>query len=152
MRPWLIVLLVVLAVIIIGLVVLYFVGRKMEKKQEENEAKLQVGKQTVSMLVIDKKMMRIKDSGVPQIVIDQTPKYLRRSKVPIVKAKVGPKIMTLICDEKIFDLVPVKKEVKAVINGMYMMDVKGLRGAVAEKPAKPTFRQKLAKKMRELKG
>lgn len=31
-------------------------------------------KQTVSMLIIDKKKLRMKDSGLPQMVIDQTPK------------------------------------------------------------------------------
>ena len=36
--------------------------------------------------------------------------------------------MTLMCDEKIFPLVPVKKEVKAVVSGIYIMDVKALHG------------------------
>ncbi len=34
------------------------------------------------------------------MVIDQTPKLMRRTKLPIVKAKVGPKITTLVADEK----------------------------------------------------
>lgn len=86
--------------------------------------------QSMSMLIIDKKRMRLKDSGLPQTVIDQSPKILRRSKVPIVKAKIGPRVMTLMCDEAIFDQVPVKKEVKAVVSGIYITAVKGLRGAV----------------------
>ena len=60
--------------------------------------------------------MKIKDSGLPQAVIAQTPKMMRWTKLPIVKAKIGPQVMSLICDEKIFDLVPVKKEVKKVTN------------------------------------
>ena len=59
--------------------------------------------QHVSMLVIDKKRMKIKDSGLHQSVIAQTPKYMRWSKLPIVKAKVGPQILSLVCDEKIFE-------------------------------------------------
>ena len=74
-------------------------------QQEQMEA----AKQTVSMLIIDKKRMKIKDSGLPQMVIDQTPKLMRGSKLPIVKAKIGPQIMSLVCDEKIFDSIPVKK-------------------------------------------
>ena len=35
------------------------------------------------------------------MVIDQTPKMMRRTKLPIVKAKIGPKISILIADEKI---------------------------------------------------
>ena len=32
--------------------------------------------------------------------------------MPIVKAKVGPKVMSLICDDKIFDSIPVKQEAR----------------------------------------
>lgn len=73
------------------------------------------------MLIIDKKRMKMKDAGLPQMVIDQTPKMMRGSKLPIIKAKVGPQIVSLICDEKIFDSVPVKKEVKAVVSGIYVL-------------------------------
>ncbi len=54
------------------------------------------------------------------MVIDQTPKLMRRTKLPIVKAKIGPRIMTMVADEKIFDLIPLKKEVKATISGIYI--------------------------------
>ena len=92
-------------------------------------------KQTVSMLIIDKKKMRLKDSGLPQMVIDQTPKLMRRTKMPVVKAKVGPRIMTLICDAAIFDQIPVKKEVKATVSGIYITGVRGIRGPL-ETPQK----------------
>ena len=98
-----IVLLVILAVLIIGIVVLYFLGKKAQKRQEEQQAQIEANKQTVSMLIIDKKRLPLKESGLPQMVIDQTPKMMRRSKLPIVKAKVGPQMMSLVCDEKIFD-------------------------------------------------
>ncbi len=130
----LIVILIILAVAIIGLVVLYFLGKRAQKKQDEQQALLEAHKQTVSMLIIDKKRMRIKDSGLPQSVIDQTPKMMRRTKLPVVKVKVGPQIMTLISDEKIFDAIPVKKEVKAVVSGIYIMDVRGLHGKSEKKP------------------
>lgn len=123
-----IVLLCILAVLIIAVVVLYFLGRNMQKKQEAQQAQIDAMKQTVSMLIIDKKRMKLKDSGLPQMVIEQTPKFLRGSKLPVVKAKVGPQIMTLISDEKIFDSIPLKKEVKAVVSGIYITDVKGLHG------------------------
>ena len=84
------------------------------------------------MLIIDKGKMKLKDSGLPQIVIDNTPKYLRRSKVPVVKAKVGPRIMTLMCDAQIYPLIPVKKEVKATVSGIYITGVKGVRGCTGD--------------------
>ena len=107
------VLIIILIILVIILVALYYFGNKMQKKQAENQAQLDAMAQTVSMLIIDKKRLRVKDSGLPAMVIDQVPKYLRRSKMPIVKAKVGPKVMNLIADEKVFELLPVKKEVKA---------------------------------------
>ena len=70
------------------------------------------------------------------MVMEQTPKYLRRAKFPIVKAKVGPQIMSLICDASIFDTVPVKKEVKATISGIYITDVKGIRGSLNQPTGK----------------
>jgi hypothetical protein len=136
MQPWLIVLLSILAVTAIAVIVLYFLGKRAQKKQAEQQEMLQANKQTVSMLVIDKKRLRLKDAGLPQSVLAQTPKLMRRSKLPFVKAKVGPQIMTFICEEKIFESVPVKKEVKAVISGLYILSVKGLHGRVEAKPQK----------------
>ncbi len=138
-----IVLLVILAVLLIAVVVLYFLGRKAQKKQEEQQAQIDAMKQTVSMLIIDKKRMKMKDAGLPQAVIQQTPKWLRGSKLPIVKAKVGPQIMSLISEDKIFDSIPVKKEVKAVVSGIYITDVRGLHGkpVVVEQKKKSKFKQ-----------
>ena len=153
MNPITIVLLVILAVLIIGLIVLYFLGKKAQKKQNEQQEMLEANKQTVSMLIIDKKRMKIKDSGLPQMVIDQTPKLMRGSKLPIIKAKVGPQIASLICDEKIFESVPVKKEVKAVVSGIYVLDVKGLHGKAESKPEKKKSAFKRAvEKMQEKAG
>lgn len=142
-----IVLLVILAILIVALVVLYFLGRKAQRRQEQQQQQINAMKQTVSMLIIDKKRMKIKESGLPQMVIDQTPKLLRSSKMPIVKAKIGPQIMSLVCEERIFDSVPVKKEVKAVISGIYITDVKGLHGKSVPVPAKKKgfFRRALEK-------
>lgn len=146
MKPWVIVLLVVIVVLAVALFFLYRFGTKLQRKQAESEAQMKAAAQTVSLLVIDKKMMKLKEAGLPQVVIDQTPKYLRRSKVPIVKAKIGPKIMTLMCDPKVYDVIPVKKEVKAVLSGIYITDVKGLRSSLEQKPVKKSFGQKIKAK------
>lgn len=130
------VLLIILAVLVILLVVLYFLGKKAQKRQNEQQQQIDAMKQTVSMLIIDKKRMKMKDAGLPQAVMAQAPKLMRRTKLPIVKAKVGPQILSLVCEEKIFDSVPVKKEVKAVVSGIYITDVKGLHGKPIVAPAK----------------
>ena len=124
---------------ILAIVGLYFLGKKAEKKKSEQDAQIAASAQTVSMLIIDKKKMRLKDAGLPAAVLEQTPKMLRRSKMPIVKAKVGPKVMTLICDAQIYDSIPTKKEVKAIVSGLYITGVKGLRGSNEPTPKKKKF-------------
>ena len=78
MPVWSIVLLIVIAVLIAALVALTIVGRKLQKKQEANNAQLEAAKQVMSMLVIDKKMMKMKDAGLPKMVLDR---HLRHSEV-----------------------------------------------------------------------
>lgn len=141
-----IVLLVILAILIIACIVLYFLGKKAEKKQAEQQEQLDAVKQTVSMLIIDKGRVRLRDAGFPPIVVENTPKYLRRSKVPVVKAKVGPKVMTLMCDAQIYPIIPVKKEVKATISGIYITGVKGLRSPLETPEKKKGFFARLRNK------
>lgn len=152
MSTWQIILLVILAILIVAVVALYFLGKKAQKRQSEQQQQIDAMKQTVSMLVIDKKRMKLKDSGLPQVVIDQTPKLLRLSKLPIVKAKVGPQILSLVSDEKIFDSIPVKKEVKAIVSGIYITDVKGLHGKVQVEQKKKGFFKRAVEKAQEKAG
>lgn len=146
MKTVLIVLGIIALVLIVLMVVLYFVGKKMQKKQDESQAQMEAASQVASILVIDKKKMKLKDAGLPKIVLDNTPKYLRGSKVPIVKAKVGPKVMSLMCDEKIYPLLPIKKELKVVISGIYIMGVKG-RGVLEAPPEKMSMWQRAKMKV-----
>ncbi len=147
-----IVTIVIIVVLIAAIVGLYFLGRRAEKKKAEQDEQMAAVAQTVSMLIIDKKKLRLKDSGLPEQVIAQTPFYAKRSKLPIVKAKVGPKIMTFICEAEIFDDIPVKKEVKATISGLYITKVKGLHGKTQQQEVKKKkgFRAWLLKKQKEL--
>ncbi len=129
---------IIAAIFLILFIVLTIVGRKLQKRNDAAMAEMKAAARPASMLVIDKKRMPLKDAGFPPVVLEQTPKYARRAKVPVVKAKIGPQILSLMCDEKIFDLIPVKKECKAMISGIYIMEVRGLRGALQkdEKPKK----------------
>lgn len=136
MSTFLNVLLVILVIVVAALAVLYFLGRKLEKRQVEQQALLEAAAQTVSMLVIDKKKMKIQDSNLPKMVLEQTPKYMRWAKVPVVKAKVGPKVMTLLADEKVFQSLPVKTEAKVVVSGIYITQIKSVRGGAVVAPSK----------------
>ena len=132
-----------IAVCVALLVALYFLSKRNQKKRDEQQAAIDSASQQMNMLVIDKKKMRLKQSGLPQQVIDQTPWYAKRSKIPVVKAKVGPRIMVLIADHQIFDEIPVKKEIKATVSGLYITDVRGIRGPLDKTPKKKNFLARL---------
>ena len=132
---WTIVL-VILIIALVALAVLYFLGKRLERRQVESQALMEAAAQTVTMLVIDKKKLKLKEAGFPKMVYDQTPKYLRRSKVPVVKAKIGPKVMTLMADPKVFEALPVKAEAKAVMSGIYITEIKSVRGGSVVTPPK----------------
>lgn len=133
------VLIVILVIVVIILAALYFFGRKLEKRQAEQQTMMEAAKQVVSILVIDKKKLRVKQSGLPKMVIDQTPWYMRWAKLSIVKAKVGPKVLTLIAEDKAYLQLPVKTEAKVVISGLYITDVKSVRGGIPPLPKKKRF-------------
>ncbi len=134
---------VIIAVLVAAIIVLYILGKRARKRQEAQEEQIEATKQLYSMLIIDKKKLSVKNSGLPQTVIDQTPRLMRRNKLPIVKAKVGPKIMTMVCDTKIYDLIPIKKEVKAEVSGMYIVGVRGVHGSLEAPPKKKGFFRRL---------
>jgi len=138
-----IVTIIILAVLLAALIALYFFGRKAQRKQVAQKEQMDAIAQTVSMLVIDKKRLKISESGLPAQVIEQTPKLLRRSKLPIVKAKVGPKVMTLACDEKVFELIPIKREVKVVVSGIYITEIKSARGGLDAPAPKKGFLKRI---------
>ena len=129
-------LLVILVIAAIILAVLYFLGNKLQKRQVEQQQMLDATAQTVSILVIDKKKMKITQAGLPKIVTEQTPKYMRWAKVPVVKAKIGPKVMTLIADGRVFESLPIKTEAKVVISGIYITQIKSVRGGAIPTPPK----------------
>ena len=128
------IILIIVLVLAAILGVLFYFGRKLQLKQVEQKEQMAAMAQNVSMLIIDKKIMKLKEAGLPDIVLEQTPKYMRRTKLPIVKAKVGPKIVTLIADAKVYEVLPVKKEVKVVLSGIYITEIKSVRGGAIPKP------------------
>ena len=64
-------------------------------------------------------------------------------KVPVVKAKVGPKIMTLMCDPNVFEQLPLKQECKVVISGIYIAELKSARGGIKPVPKKRSLMDKI---------
>ncbi len=147
MSTFLTVLLIIVGVVLAVFIVLSIVGRKMQKKQESQRKQMDAAAQTMSILVIDKKMLPLKDADLPAVVLQQSPKYLRRVKMPIVKAKVGPKIVSLVADKAVFDIIPVKTTVKATVSGIYITSVRAERGALLQPPKKQKLIARLRKKI-----
>ena len=153
MIPKHVIVLIVLLVILIGITVaLYFWGKKLEKRQAEQQEQIKAHSQQISLLIIDKKRMPLKESGLPQAVLDSAPWYSKRAKLPIVKVKAGPQIMNLICAEEIFDQIPTKREVKATVSGLYLTSVRGLHGRLNAEPVKKGWRAKLAEKLNSVRN
>lgn len=142
---WWVIMLIIVAVAMIIMGVLYFIGKRLQKKQQVQKDAIREQAQKVTMLVIDKKMLPMKDAGLPKMVMQQTPKRYQKAKLPIVKAKIGPQIMNLICDDGIYDVMPVRGEVKAMVSGIYITEVKNVRGKIVENPNE---KKSLGSKMR----
>ncbi len=146
------IILIVFVIVVAVLAGLYFLGRKLEKKQVEQQTMLEAAAQTVSILVIDKKKLKLKEANLPKAVLEQTPKYAQRMKVPVVKAKVGPRVMTLLADGEVFNILPVKTEARVVISGIYITQVKSIRGgAVPVAPKKKGLLEKIGLKKKAAK-
>ena len=127
---------IIFGVVLAVIAALYFFGRRLQKRQAAAEEQVQNSKQTVSILVIDKKMMKAADSGLPEAAISQIPWYAKRAKMPIVKAKIGPQIVSLMADQKVFEVIPVKKECKVALSGIYIAELKSVRGGKIPEPEK----------------
>lgn len=127
--------LIILGVIAVVLIVLYFLGSKLQSKQANASKAMQQMSMVVSLLVIDKQKLRIKDSGLMKQVQDAIPAYIRWRKFPIVKARVikaniagGAQVMSFICDPKVFKIIPVKTEVKVTVAGIYITKLHSAKG------------------------
>ena len=156
--PWWGITLIVLAALIVVLLVLLFVfGRKMQTRQAEAEKQMELTKQQVSILVIDKQKKKMTEAGLPEAVVQQAPFYARKMKLPVVKAKIGPRVMTLIADANVYEIVyeilPVKKTCTVMLSGIYITELKSVRGgSVPKLPEKKGFIQKLRKKAEDLRA
>ena len=127
--------LIVLGIIAVVLIILYFLGSKLQTKQANADKAMQQMSMVVSLLVIDKQKLRIKESGLMKQVQDAIPAYVRWRKFPIVKARVikaniagGAQVMSFICDPKVFKIMPVKTEVKVTIAGIYITKLHSAKG------------------------
>jgi len=115
-----------IVVVIIG-VAIYFLNKWAGKRTAEQQEMVAQHKQTMSIYVIDKKKDKITNANFPKAVADQMPRMSKLMKMPLVKAKIGPQIMTLMCDAAVFDALPIKKTVTVEMAGAYIVSMKGMK-------------------------
>lgn len=142
---WLIVLLCVLVALIAAFIVLMVVGKKRQKKQEEQTQAMAEQAQTISFYIIDMKKLRMKDAGMPKIVVDSTPKLAKLTKMPVLKVKAGNRVMSLICDPDVYKTLLPKQTVKAKVSGVYVLSAKYERGPKIEGKVEEQKRKKVDK-------
>ena len=120
---------IVIIIIILLAVALFFayrMNRKAMGQMIQAQDFIDANRQTVQIFVIDKKNERPSTSNMPKAVFDQLPKKAKAKKAFLVRAKVGPQIVTLMCDKPVFNVMPVKKNVKVELAGMYIVGITGM--------------------------
>ena len=76
------------------------------------------------------------------ILINQLLVLYKKMKMYFVQAKIGPQIMTLMCDKKVFAAIPVKKNIKVEIAGIYIVSVAGMKSPEELKAIKKQKKEK----------
>lgn len=136
-----IILIIVIVIAAIG-AAFYFFNKWAYKKMDTQQTLIEKSKQSVSIYVIDKKKDKITNVNMPKMVVDQVPKVYKFMKMYFVQAKIGPQIITLMCDKKVFEAIPLKKNIKVEIAGIYIVNVFGMKSAEEIKAAKKAKKEK----------
>ena len=121
-----IILIILIVVVVIG-AALYFLNKFATRRVTEQQKMIDRSKQTASIYVIDKKRDKPENANLPKAATEKMPKIYEFIKMNLVKAKIGPQIVTLMCDRKVFNMMPVKKNVKVELAGLYIVSIKGMR-------------------------
>ena len=124
MDTWKIIL--IISLVVIGVLIgLYFWGKRLQTKYDQQQALIDQNKQQVQIFILDKRKDKIANAKLPKQVKEQFPKMYKMRKMPLVIAKIGPQITTLLCDEKIYKMLPTKKQVKVELAGLFIVGIKG---------------------------
>lgn len=139
-----------LILIIVGVIfgVLYWLNKKASQKMGDQQDIIDRTKQTTSIFVLDKKRAKITEVNMPKAVTENMPKFYKYLKLNFVQAKIGPQIMTLICDKRIYNAITVKKNIKVELAGIYIVNVIGMKSKEEYKAIQKEkkAKEKLAKK------
>ncbi len=145
------IIIIVAAVIVAVVAGLYFLNKWAYQKMDTQQQMINNVKTLTNMYVIDKKKAKITEVNMPKVVTENMPKMYKFIKMRFVQAKIGPQIVTLICDKRIFDIIPVKKNIKAELAGIYIVSIPGMKSLDEIKKEKKE-KNKTAKKEKKSSG
>ncbi len=140
---WFLIGFVVVALIGVGL---YYLNKWANKKMAAQNTMINSMKQSQTAYIIDKKRDKITNVNMPSMVMDQIPKYQKYVKMYFVKAKIGPQILTLMCDKNVYQGLPVKKNIKIELAGIYIVSYAGMKTKEELKAIKKDKKEKAKKK------
>ena len=140
--------LIVTVVIVLLVALFYFLNRWAYKKMDEQQTIINQKKMKQTAYIIDKKHDKITNVHMPKMVMDNLPKRARLMKMYFAQVKIGPQIMTLICDKNVYNALPLKKSVKIEIAGLYIVNVVGMKSAEEMKAINKAKKQKAKEKQK----
>lgn len=115
-------------------------GKKRQAQSIEAQSLLDQHKMITPILVIDKRFEKPSPNNMPKSYYDKLPAKSRRNKYGIIKAKVGPQIVTLFCDKNVYDVFIPKKTYKVELSGTIILGIEGMN---LEDKKKKTMREKI---------
>ncbi len=139
---WFLIGFVIIALIGVGL---YYLNKWANKKMATQSTMINSMKQTQTAYIIDKKKDKITNVSMPNMVMEQIPKYQKYMKMYFVKAKIGPQILTLMCDKNVYEGIPVKKNIKIDLAGIYIVSFAGMKTKEELKAIKKEKKEKSKK-------
>ena len=132
---------IISVIVVIAIALMYHFGKKNYAKNLEAQSFINQYKTVTPILVIDKRLEKPSPQNLPKNIYEKLPKTAHIRKMPIIKAKVGPQITTLLCDKNVYDVLPNKKTIKVELAGIYISRVIGMN---LEDKKKKTIGQKIS--------
>ena len=114
---------ILVVVAVAGFFAFKYFAKRMKKRVAAQKSVVDQHKVTTTIFVIEKKKGKLADAKLPKPVIDQIPFLYKMRKLPLVTAKVGPQIVTLICEDDVFKKLPDKKNIRVDLAGIFIVGI-----------------------------
>ena len=121
------IMLIIILVVVLVTAALYLLNRWAAKRMHAHQNMVEKTKQSASIYVIDMRRDKAANVTLPKVVMENMPRASKLMKMHFVKAKIGPQIVTLICEKSVFNALDVKKTFQVELAGIYIVSVKGMK-------------------------